>query len=334
MNYRNYLTGKLQQVILLMLSFFLVRSVEATVSIPTSLVSLTGLTANSSSTISGTPTLIKWRNKGIPATSWTGATPPVVSSMTFQYLTGTSLLTPTRSIVKDNTANNEGDLWADEAIDMSYTKANSIGTGTQAILIYTNNTDNGSTDPLYNVSLRGGLIGQSGGTISYTDGARASVLPLIWKVVASSDLYNAQTADVTSAATVISSGPVVIPEEITSLTGGSCDTLGSYAAATRTNNGFCDFSTHYVTDMNNNIHNPSGAGKVSNSWYSQYAAGSTNYLGAYNYASVVNAFGASTTESGIGSGTMNPAFILLGANISNALRVQYQTTIYLDSLTQ
>jgi hypothetical protein len=188
-----------------------------------------------------------------------------------------------------------------------------------AIVIYTNNTDGGATDPLSGVTIRGGLVG---GTSS-TDPNRSSVLPLLWKAVASTDLQAVSTATVSGTQPIGATSPIFMPSEITASSGGACPAEGPYAASSRVNNGFCDYSTHYFLDKNNTDPN--------NLWYSNYTD-ATKKLNAFHYASLVGRLGVNTTEQGAGTGAYQPMYALLGVGAINAVQTQYATTINVEMI--
>lgn len=260
--------------------------------------------------------LMRWR------TGVANQAPQPAALMTFAYLgTGVNLALPTRANPADNSANNQGDLWSDNAIEVDYRKGNSLST---AILIYTSNTVTGPLDPLGNVSLRGGFVGGSGGLAN--NPARASVIPLTWKALAAADLAKVSTATVSGTQPIPVSHPLYMPSQITALTGGSCPAEGPYPASTRIKDGYCDFSTHYFLDRTNSDPN--------NRFYDQYPASSAQRNGAFDYASLVGPFGVNTTEQGAGAGQFNPMYAVLGSNLTNAIQTRYSTTIYVEVMTR
>jgi hypothetical protein len=300
---------------------------------------LTGLTSVSMSLDIANTYLVKWR----------GANPTQqVVNMTFEYFAGTSNTTPypNHGSVLDNAANNQGDLWSDNAIQVSFAKGNLPNS---AILIYTNNKDQyqitgdsaDKNDPLYGVALRGGVVGGFGA--STASPYRISVLPLIWKNVTLQDLTNAFSANV-GGTPVPSTSTLTMPTEITSPTGGFCPPEGPYNQPAGNNrvpvngaggNGFCDFSTHYVVDMNNNIHLLPGPDQFPNSWYNQYSVTSSTYTNAFNYSSLIGPYGINTSERGTGGlGGASPAYVLLGVQASPALLTHYGTTIFVEVLSR
>src|SRR5205814_1637442 len=79
----------------------------ATRSIPVDFDVSTVLIAKSAQVDTANTFLVNWRFGPI-------TTP--VGNMTFQYLTGSGRAYPTRSSVADHTANDQGDLWSDDAL--------------------------------------------------------------------------------------------------------------------------------------------------------------------------------------------------------------------------
>lgn len=278
---------------------------------------------------------------------WRGADPTQpVANITFQYFpiggSGNTTPYPDRSVIRDGTANDQRALWSDNAIQIDFVKGNLANS---AILIYTDNKDAyqiscqtacdpaEKDDPLYSIALRGGAIGGASGPPK--DSYRVSALPLVWKAVALQDLRDAVSADTVSIP-VLSTSPLNMATEVLSESGGPCPPEGPYnqpAGGSRpNNNGFCDFSTHYVVDMNNNIHIDPANRK--NSWYGHYPPSTpadTRRTDAFRYASVVGPYGVNVSEAGLGGGgAKSPAYILLGLKASSALLTHYATTIYLE----
>jgi hypothetical protein len=281
---------------------------------PTGNVDFGPLAATAASVTSAS--LVKWR------TGTAGQSPTAATSLTFQYLqSGTNLTVPNRTSVKDNSANNQGFLWSDNAIQVSYVKPNNTAS---AILIHTSNASGGATDPLSQVQLRGGLVGGAGGTA--TDPNRASVLPLVWKDAGLGDLQAVSNANVNGTAAIPATSILFMPSYVPSSAGGACVAEGPYGASTRANNGFCDYSTHFFSDPNNT--------DPKNLWYTGYDPGTqlAQRSGTFNYASLVNAFGDSAQEQGgFGPGN-NPMFAVLGVNATNALQTQYSAVITVEAL--
>jgi len=271
--------------------------------------------------------LTKWRN-GVANTPPTPVVPP---KLTFAYITGSNLALPTRAVCGDNSCNDQGDLWSDNAIQLDFKKPNSIGS---AILIYTNNVSVPG-DPLGNASLRGGLVGGNGGPADQTNPARASVIPLIWKAMSAADLAAVSTATLHTNP-IPASSPAFMYTELNQLGSGTlpnnglCPSEGLntvpplVALPKRITSGFCDFSTHYFLDQNNTDPN--------NLWYTKYASNTAKHNGSFDYASVVGPFGVNTTEQGAGAGQFNPAYLLLGTNLTNAIQTHYGTTINVEVL--
>ncbi len=258
--------------------------------------------------------LTKWR------TGVANQVPVQTSTMTFQYFaSGSNLAYPTRLNPADNSANNQNALWSDNAIKLTYTRGNTVAS---AILIYTTNTVNSPNDPLGAVSLRGGLVGGYG-SADPEDPNRGSVLPLVWKALDVNVLRGASNANVNGSVKISTSSALYMPTEVENLAGGPCPAEGPYAASARGNVGFCDYSTHFFIDQNNN--------DPANLWYTGYANGAQR-RGAFNYSSVVGAFGVNTKEDGSGNGNFNPAYLVLGIDSTGALQTTYGTTIYLDVL--
>jgi hypothetical protein len=279
--------------------------------------------------------LVKWR--GGDATS-------AVGNISFQYVTlagnSNSAPYPNRGVIQDNSTNNQGDLWSDNAIRVDFQKGNLPN---DAIVIYTDNQDTGTDDPLYQVQLRGGVVGCSAGFSASPlqcndtkDPYRVSVLPLIWKAVRFSDLQAAQSVSLDPFALVPipNDSPLWMPSQIVNKSQPDCPAEGPYAASTRPppyELGFCDYSIHFVLDINNNKHLPDDPNQYDNSWYETYSAGSEKSAGAFIYASVVGPYGINSSEGGTGGlGTTYPAYLLLGAEMGRALLTHYGTTLYLD----
>jgi hypothetical protein len=250
-----------------------------------------------------------------------------VSQITFSYL-GAGAGIPSRSGPLDNSANNQGDVWSDDALrlDFSFPAPQDPD---WAILIYTNNASHDASDPLNADSLRGGLVGGAGSG-NPDDPSRASVLPLIWKFVSDTDLNNAALAKVNGSPPIPNSSAAYMPTEITNQTGGSCLAEGPYGASVRTNNGFCDYSTHYMLDLNNTDAN--------NLFFTGYPSGSVGRA-HFDYTALVNSNGVSSSEGGGAISTppnppvpsfTTPAFFLLGVNASQAVQTSYSATIVIE----
>src|ERR1035438_8228363 len=76
--------------------------------------------------------LAKWRT-GIPNTIITSG----ITNLSLAYLaSGANLPFPDRTIAGDNSVNDQGDLWTDNAVMVDFVKGNAPD---KAILIYTNN---------------------------------------------------------------------------------------------------------------------------------------------------------------------------------------------------
>lgn len=298
--------------------------------------------------------LVNWRSGPI--------TNPV-TTMSFAALTGTNRSYPSRATVQDHTANNQGDLWSDNAIQFVGTNPNQLSVpgqnpAVQAVLIYTDNEDAGNcntatADPLCGVTLRGGLIGGFGGPADNTNPYRVSELPLLWKAVASADLISAQGANPASSQLVVSTSPLYMASELITAPA-NCPTgtaEGPYqSGALRPTAGFCDFSTHYFIDKSNNVHANTATSIQLNSWYTAYPIGGagSNYDNAFNYATLVGPFGANSTENGKGVLPLEPlasnqsstianaqrAYFLLGMSARSALLTHYGTTINIDLLSE
>lgn len=279
--------------------------------------------------------LVKWRG---------GDAASPVGNISFQYVTDAgntnSAPYPNRGVIQDNSANNQGNLWSDNAIRVTFQRGNQPN---DAIVIYTDNQDTGTDDPLYQVQLRGGAVGCSavfsGNPLQCSDTKdpyRVSVLPLIWKAVPFSDLRSAQSAnlDPGSLVKIADTSPLWMPTQIVNKSQPACPAEGPYAASTRPHPyelGFCDYSTHFVIDLNNNIHLTDDPDQYDNSWYTTYSAGSAKSAGAFSYASVVGPYGINSSEGGTGGlGTASPAYLLLGVEMGRALLTHYGTTLYLD----
>jgi hypothetical protein len=320
------------------------------IGIPTEPIDLRVLAPRSA--VINSATLVTWRtgNPIAPTAEF-----PTASRLEFQYFAGrTNVAPPTRATVLDRTANDQGDLWSNNAIRLAYQKPNDIGLG---ILIYTDNEDNGTTDPLFGVTLRGGVVGCGGptdpgsivnqaGKLTCSDPTnlyRTSVLPLLWKAVPREELAAVSQANAITGANPVSNTPgtvgssVYMPIELETQTGGPCPNDGPYQnILPRPQNGFCDYSVHYMVDMNNNIIMDAALRNLSaGSWYEFYNgaddASQKRRRDAYAYTSVVGPFGANQTENGAGPGQFNPAYLLLGLKATNAVRTQYATTIWLEA---
>ncbi len=250
--------------------------------------------------------LVLWR------TGHAGDTPSFISEsgasypLSFQYLSsGGTISLPSSTNPKDHSANDQSDLWSDDAIAVAYTKGNDTRS---AIIIYTSNSN-----------------GQAG--LQTADAS--STLPLIWKAVNLADLQNAAGANVNGSIVISTSSALYMPTEIQSTgpsslsNNGACTTEGPYLASTRTNNGFCDYSTHYMMDSNNS------------GWYGNLTG--TPRTNAFNYAALIGALGVNTTEQGAGTGigsSWNPAYFVIGTNVGSALSASYSTIINVELLSQ
>lgn len=295
------------------------------IAVPTGDINLTVLAAISAQLNSAV--LVKWR------TGVANQIPQPAAGMTFQYLqTGTGLGLPSKTNIVDNSANNQGDLWSDNAVKVDYVKGNTLAS---SILIYTDNAANDNQDPIGNASLRGGLVGcqttqtLSGGKMVCSDPhdpARASVIPLLWKAVAEADLAKVSTATVNNVARAIATNhPLFMYTEVVAQTGGACPVEGANATGpSRINNGFCDFSTHYFVDKNNTDPN--------NQFYTNYTGVKRNQV--FDYTSLIGAFGVNTTEQGAGAGLFSPAYAVIGSNFTNSIQAHYGTTIYVEVLSR
>lgn len=287
-------------------------SFGAPIQIPTGNINFGNLAAQSA--VLSTADLVKWRTGTANTIQETG-----VTAMSFAYLASPGAAPISRTSPADNTANNQGDMWSDNAIKISYTRPNNAAS---AVVIYTNNTDGGLTDPLSGATLRGGLVGGAGGTA--TDPNRSSVLPLLWKAVPKASLQSAALAKVDGTVKIANNNPVYMPTQITNATGGTAPAEGPYSACNRTNNGYCDFSTHFFLDKNNT--------DPANLWYTNPLV--VDKPGAFNYASVVGKCGVNTSEVCNQPGsTDQPAYLLLGVNAASALQTQYATTINLEAVS-
>lgn len=283
--------------------------------------------------------LYQWRQPQSPANTLPIPSP---TGMTFEYFqNGINLPYPTGSNPGDHTANAQGDLWSNNAIRLDYQPGN---TPNDALLIYTFNDNKGDVDPIGPVVLRGGLVGGAGcnvnclsqtgaGSCSDTErrqcAGRSSILPLIWKALSEDDIKKVSNVSMSGTA-VPNDSPMWLPTEIEAASPsapGVCPAEGPYnqpAGAQRINNGFCDFSTHYMMDQTNL--------DPDNLWYANPAV--KDRIGAFNYASVVGPYGVNITERGLGNGRFSPVYIVLGVRSKNAIRSQYQTVIYLEALAR
>src|SRR5437667_7015778 len=102
-------------------------------------------------------------------------------------------------------------MWSDNVIQLSYSPPTSTASG---ILIYTDNKDNGSGDPLHSVSLRGGVVGGFG-SVDPNDNQRESVIPLIWKWEDISTLRAASGAKTNGTVKIPAGNQLFMPTEIT-----------------------------------------------------------------------------------------------------------------------
>lgn len=258
--------------------------------------------------------LVKWRN---------GPGQPLVGAqqITFAYLDTPVITVIDRLHPADNSTNNQGDMWSDMAIELSYTGyTRDVINTSWGILIYTSNAPLSPTDPLNGVSLPGGLVGGAGGPPN--DPNRSSVLPLLWKWVPATNLTDSSGANINGSVKI--NNTMFMPTEITEPNGGVCPAGELYPVATRLNNGFCDFSTHYMMDVNTTDPN--------NLWFANPAV--INRKGAFDYATIFGYLGPAQRETGIPfSGTFftaNPAYYLIGVKATQALPTQYATTIYIE----
>lgn len=265
--------------------------------------------------------LMKWRT-GAP-----NQPPQPASQMTFEhFLRGGTIPYPDRGVILDYSANNQGDLWSDNAIEVQYRPGN---TDTAAIIIYTKNGVSGEdtgqpdrADPLYTVDMRGGLIGGFGSGDTH-DPNRVSILPLLWKAVAGNELQRVSTATVTGTYRLPLNppSPLLMPQEIENLLGGECNENPGDISR-RPNNGFCDYSTHYMVDFYNR--------GTDNRFYTAYPVGDGRRRTNFDYISLVGRFGVNTTEQGHGTGRFRPMYALLGIKASSALPTHYGTIIYVE----
>lgn len=276
--------------------------------------------------------LVRWRGTG-------GTIQDSPAQMTFQYLSGSGLSLPTRSNPADSSANNQNDLWSNNALEVKFQKPNDVGS---AIVVYTDNKNEGGADPIAPVGLRGGLVGGAGCNLACvqpgnscssaeltTCAGRASVVPLFWKTVPKSELIAASNA-------IGANSPLFMPTEIESASKANpvtCTPEGPYSfALKRESAGFCDASVHYFMDKNNLDPN--------NLWYTDPSVIDAN--GAFNYASFVGPFGVNASEAGLGGGfgesVVTPAppgqvaYAALGAKLTNAIRTTYRTIIYVEQI--
>lgn len=292
-------------------------------------------------------TLVKWR---APGSSYVGGLPPSAAAMTFQWLTSGHTSLPIKAL--DHTSNNEGTAQSDNAIALTYVKGNTPGgpgSGIPSILMYTDTPDAGSTaDPLYNVNLRGGLVGGAGGTT--TDPGRQSVLPLSFKAATLSDLVAVSTANVDNGGTAIpSTNRVAIYAEVDSPTGGTCSACPSgsclvadYGAGNpRSTAGFCDFAQVFDVDDQNYAHNTTYCG--SGRWFTDYLPSNphnttcndpVSYGNAYAYSTEANWFGVPLDEARqFYDGVDSTMYFVMGVNFASALRTTYTTTVKVNTFT-
>jgi len=290
--------------------------------------------------------LVTWRTGTPNQPPQTGATK---LTMEYMKLVGANgLVTPTRALSKDNSCNNQGDCWFDNAIQLDFKKGNSLST---AILIYSSNSVTGADDPLGNVALRGGLVGCTvGQTVVGTAGnqtmscpnandpARTSVIPLIWKAASTVDLVAVSSASATSTPVhPITTAPLYMPTEIVDAAAPGCLADGPYNASTRPVGfelGFCDYSTHYFVDRNSTDPNNMFYDKYPTTGPSATPQTIKKHSQSFDYSSLVGPFGVNTTEQGVGAGQFNPMFAVLGTNLANAIQAHYGTTIYVEVLAR
>lgn len=263
--------------------------------------------------------LVKWR------TGQPNAVPVAASDLSVAYLGTTGAVGfPSRTSVKDNSANNQGSLWTDDAIAVDYQKGNQLN---QAILIYTDNQVASFTphDPLGDLNFKGGLVGGAG--CAQTDACyayRGSLLTLFWKAVVLSDLQ--AVSDASADKPIPATSPMFMPTQVADPSNPACPAEGPYPASQRPalyEIGFCDYSTHFFVDKNN----------ANDMFYTAYASGSASRLNAFRYASLVGPFGINVTENGSGGGgSQSPMYAVLGINLVQALPTKYATTIYVNVL--
>ncbi len=272
--------------LLLTFAMQFVLSTAQAVDIPTGPVDFGGI-AVSAPSLNSAPKLVKWR------TGTANAAPIDATQMSFAYLTsGSNLPIPSRANPKDNSANDQGNIWSDNAISVDYKKGNQTNAG---IIMYTNNT----------IAKLGGLVNSD----------QTSVLPLIWKAADIATLQADSDANVDGSKKLTNA--LFMPTEIASQSGGTCVAEGPYAASTRASNGFCDYSVHYMMDKNQasffaNVTDP------------------TAKMNAFKYASLIGPNGVNESESGNGSGNYVPMHAVLGVNATSAQAAQYSTTITVE----
>jgi hypothetical protein len=290
------------------------------VAIPTGDVDLT-LMATANPTLNSVR-LVKWRTGQPNMIQTTG-----ISDLSVAYLTvGSTLAFPSRSTVGDNSANDQGSLWTDNALEVDFQKGNQLN---QAILIFTDNqVVPSSNDNLGTRPFKGGLIGGAGCLPSDPCWAnRGSILPLIWKAVTLDVLLGASNAS--SALPIATTSPLFMPTQILDPNDNpNCPAEGPYPASQRPSQfavGFCDYSTHFFIDKNNT--------DPDHLFYDQYPSGDIRRQDAFRYSSLVGPFGINTQESGIGGGGSNsPMYAVLGVNVNEATQTKSATTIFVEVL--
>lgn len=294
------------------------------VTIPTGDVDLTVIAQSQASLDS--VRLVKWRT-GTPNHIETSG----ITNLTFAYLApGGTVAFPTRESVGDNSANDQGDLWSDNALEVNFHKGTRLD---QAILIYTANQPQGPADPLTNIEYKGGMVGGAGCSPSDVCYAgRVSLLLLYWKAMTRFDLEAVSSArprtPSVGAQPIPDTSPMFMPSRTQDVPY-ACPSEGPYPASTRPANyliGFCDYATHFFTDKFNS--NPNGL------FYDQYPPTVAARRNAFQYSSLVGPYGINTTEGGGGGGgSQSPMYAVLGLNLGDAVQTKYGTTIHVELLS-
>ena len=295
-----------------------------------------------------TASLVKWR-VGTPNTQPISAG----GTMTFQWFASHTTL-PVNAL--DHTSNQAGTAQSDDAVAMTYQRGTQVpGLGVQSILMYSDNpagsdgngTDT-STDPLYFVNSRGGLVG-GGGLI--TDPARVSVLPMSFKAATLGDLVAVSSADVNNASKAIpSTNRVALYGEIDNPNGGTCPAADyghfktdGVTVNTRSNAGFCDFAQRFDIDDKNYINadgHSQGLYCDAGRFFQDYQPGHicpnpTNENNAFKYSTVANSFGVPLDEANTSyDGIDQPMYFVIGVNFSSALSAHYSSTIKVNNFVE
>src|SRR5262249_54346390 len=123
---------------------------------------------------------------------------------------------------------------------------------------------------------------------------------------------------------------LTMPVEITAPAGGPCPAeplITPYPATTRLNNGFCDYETHYMLDINNT--------DPENLFYTHYLMSDPRRSDKFNYSSLVTSVGINltdnpTTPGGGGTLPISGAYFMLGVKATDAVSTSYAGIIVVD----